>query len=528
MRDYRDRGFAEDHDSVAPLPEWERILALVATVLVLFFYTRSCPFPAGTYWDLVSARDFDINLGWTVMPEYLAYLVSQSSASLTGLKAIYHIVFFLLLGMMTVWVFRSREILPGLLLLAIFAFGMQPLLTLRQLLQLLFLAGFFTAFSGSFLKNAFGILIVPALAAAGAVGLNTWMLLVFVTCHALFRRGFQWTLVLCGLMGLLIFPESTTNAYTGLMPMASRFIFAEDQYLLWLLGGIFVVPNLLALPLIDEESFPTMIFYSLVTIASLLDPGYGPAFVLTGFFLLSRALHDMMPLSPNVRIVGVVLLAILVHLFLLYSPLGFKINTGIRLELGSELEPVLSGREATMKVRTSQLGELAWKGMLNLKLEDLALIQRLPHVIVKSRSGNFELEIPEWMIPGQKKPANKTDLEPVVDLPGKAPAESVEPDLPASAIVLDPPATTATSAGEGLVFQLPTSEELASSAEQRARELPPEDSSVTELPDQVVPPASQPSTVAEVGTNNGSADVTLHEVMPGSSTQPIEEQTLTY
>ncbi|HNV71416.1 MAG TPA: hypothetical protein PKO06_17060, partial [Candidatus Ozemobacteraceae bacterium] len=464
-----DRSLPEDHDSTMPLPEWERVFALVATVLVLFFYTRACPFPAGTYWDLVSARDFDINLGWTVMPEYLSFLVVQSPASLIGLKAIYHVVFFVLLGMMTVWVFRSREVMPGLLLLAIFAFGMQPLLTLRHLLQLLFLAGFFTAFSGVFLKNAFGVMIVPALAAAGAVGLNTWMLLVFVTCHALFRRGFQWTLVLCGLMGLLIFPESTTNAYTGLMPLAGRFMFAEDQYLLLLLGGIFLVPNLLALPMIDEESFPTMIFYALVTIASLLDPGYGPAFVLTGFFLLSRSLHEMDVLSQNVRIVGVILLAILIHLFLLYSPLGFKLNPTVRLELGAELEPVLHGREATMRVRTSQIGELAWKGMLNPKIEDLAMIQRFSHVIVKSHGGNFEMEVPDWMIPGKKLPEKAGEPSVPVDLPGKAPDAQVEPEAASLPTSVDVSESQNASRETGLVFEMPTSEELASSAMQRAQ-----------------------------------------------------------
>lgn len=466
----------DDNGSATLLPEWERVFALVATMLVLFFYTRACPFPSGTFWDLFSARDFDINLGWTVMPEFLAFSVVQSSASLLGLKAIYHIAFFVLLGFLVVWVFRSREILPGLLLLAVFAFGMQPLLSLRHVLQLLFLAGFFTAFSGTFLKNAFGIVIIPAMAAAGVIGLNTWMLLAFVTCHALFRRGFQWTLVLCGLMGLLIFPESTTNAYTGLFPLANRFMFPEDQHLMMLLGGIFLVPNLLALPMIDEESFPGMIFYALTTIAYLLDPGYGPAFVLAGFFLLTGSLNEMEPLSPNVRIVGAIILALVIHVFLLYSPMGFKLNPVVRQELGPELEPVLSGKEAVMKIRTCQIAELAWKGMLNPRIEDLALIQRLPFVIVKSKGGNFELEVPEWLPAGQTKTASDSAPLPV-DLPGKAPDAGFEPQpavvhppVPESAGSLTDTvnALTGASTSANPEFQMPSPEELAFSAAQRS------------------------------------------------------------
>ena len=76
--------------------EWNRIAALVATVAVLFFFTRSAPFPAQTFWDLTLARDFDLSLGWVFYPEAIALTIADSSASLLGLKAVFHIAYFLL------------------------------------------------------------------------------------------------------------------------------------------------------------------------------------------------------------------------------------------------------------------------------------------------------------------------------------------------------------------------------------------------------------------------------------------------
>jgi len=74
--------------------DWERVAALTATIILLFFYTRSCPFPAGTYWDLLTGRDFLPVNPWVLSPERISCIVAQSSASLTGLKALYHSVFF--------------------------------------------------------------------------------------------------------------------------------------------------------------------------------------------------------------------------------------------------------------------------------------------------------------------------------------------------------------------------------------------------------------------------------------------------
>lgn len=87
---------SEENTSGRPI-EWNRIAALVATIAVLFFFTRSAPFPASTYWDLALARDFDLQIGWVMLPETLALSIADSTASLLGLKAVYHIAFFAVL-----------------------------------------------------------------------------------------------------------------------------------------------------------------------------------------------------------------------------------------------------------------------------------------------------------------------------------------------------------------------------------------------------------------------------------------------
>lgn len=355
--------------------DWERVIVVAAAIFVLFFYTRACPFPAGTFWDLASARDFDLSPGWVMAPETIALWIAQSSASMLGLKAVYHLVFFFLSCIVGAWVFRSREILPGLLVLAIFTFGLQSALSLRWILQLLFMAGTIAMFEGDFLKGSFGWVLVPVTAAATAMGLNSWLLVALVASYAFVRWEFRLSLVLCALFGLLFFPEGAAGAFSNIFPLASHFPNPEEVTTQTWLAVMFLIPNLLALPLIEEEDLPLLIFYAGIGIFSLVAPAYLPAFILVGVVSLLKVLGDIEPLSLNVRLLGLILIGILVHVMLFLGPTGFRLNPAVQGEAGPALEPLVSTQIERKTIPAHELGELMWKGLVNPSLKELETIR---------------------------------------------------------------------------------------------------------------------------------------------------------
>jgi len=371
--------------------DWERIFAFLATLAVLFFYTRSCPFASGTYWDLLFAREFDLNIGWTLLPETIALNFAQSAVSLAGLKTLCHVMFFMLGCMLMLWIFRGREILPGLIVLGIFAFAMQPLLGLRALLQLLFTVGLLAILDGDLVRGRFGVVLIPITAAASALGLNSWILVTLVTCYALVRPGYRLTLILSALIGILIFPEGAASAVSYQTPLSLLYPHPDDQQLMSLLAGIFLVPNLIALSRISEEDFPMVIFYAITGFLALVNGAGMPLFIVTGVVLLLNALSEIEPLSLNTRLAGTVLLVVLVHMFLFLNPSGFGINPTVRGELGSEVDALLQGRVRSRVVTTHDLGELMWKGLLRMTPDDITALPHVPKLKIEEHNGVLEL-----------------------------------------------------------------------------------------------------------------------------------------
>ncbi|NLI78307.1 MAG: hypothetical protein GX442_17960 [Candidatus Riflebacteria bacterium] len=371
--------------------DWERIAILGATLVILFFYTRASPFPAGTYWDLLFARDFDLNIGWALLPEALSYTIVQTSASLIGLKTVYHIAYFLLCAIVAVWAFKGKEILPGIVVLGIFAFGLQPILTLRWTLQLLFLAGLISMFDGPYLKDVFGVALIPVTAAASALGLNSWLLLALIVVHVLVNDEFRLSLILCGLMGILFFPEGAASSVAH-APLSTLFQRPDDAKMLTLLGGIFLVPNLLALPRMGEEDLPSLIFYALTGILSLVDPSFIPCFILVGTFLIFLNLADIEPLSTGTRLVGILLLAVVLHVSLFLNPIGFSLNPTVRGELGSQLATLMTTNYEQRRIDVHEMGELAWKGLVQIDADDLPtlLAHRSWPITIQNKDGTME------------------------------------------------------------------------------------------------------------------------------------------
>lgn len=373
--------------------EWNRIAALVATVAVLFFFTRSAPFPACTFWDLTLARDFDLSIGWVFFPETIALTIADSSASLLGLKAVFHIAYFLLCCILCTWVFKSREILPGVLLLAVFSFSMQLFLSFRMLLQLIFVAGLLTMLDNNRMKNNFGIVLIPVTAAASGLSLNGWLLVALVACHAFYNSNYNYSLVLCALAGLLFFPEGAVTSVDMNSVLAWNYFPDADLKILYLLAGIFLLLNLATLGRLGHEDMPNLLFYAITGFIALANPPSLPVFILMGLTMLIKSFSDLEPLSLQYHLIGIIALTAIIHAFLFVNPFGFKLNPSIRGQLGKNLSPLLEGYVNEQVVFRHEIGELAWKGLISIQPGDLKPIsQNREWKISRNSSGDFELE----------------------------------------------------------------------------------------------------------------------------------------
>ncbi len=390
----------------API-EWNRIAALVATVAVLFFFTRSAPFPSQTFWDLTLARDFDLSLGMVFFPESIALTIADSSASLLGLKAVFHIAYFLLCCILCTWVFKSREILPGILFLAIFALSMQAFLSLRLLLTLIFVAGTITILDNDRLKNHFGVVLIPITAAASGLGLNCWLLVALIACHAFYNDKYSPTLALCALTGVLFFPEGAASAVDSGSVLAWNFMPETDMKIMYLLAGIFLLINLTMLGRLTHADIPNLFFYAVTGFMALVSPSALPVFVLMGLTLLLKCFQEIEPLPLNYHLLGIIALTAIVHLFLFVNPFGFKLNPTVRGQLGKNLSPLLEGYVDEQAVYNHEIGELAWKGLVAIRYDDL---QRIAFIkewkLRRSGRGDFELQ-PAGI--GKTEPAGAVD-----------------------------------------------------------------------------------------------------------------------
>jgi len=373
--------------------EWNRIAALVATVAVLFFFTRSAPFPACTFWDLTLARDFDLSVGWVFFPETIALSIADSSASLLGLKAVFHIVYFILCCILCTWVFKSREILPGVLLLAAFSLSMQLFLSFRMLLQLVFVAGLLTMLDDNRMKNNFGIILIPITAAASGLSLNSWLLVTLVACHAVYNNRYNYSLILCALTGLLFFPEGAATSVDMNSVLAWNYFPDADLKILYLLAGIFLLLNLATLGRLGHEDMPNLLFYALTGFIALANPPSLPVFILMGLTMLIKSLSDLEPLSLQYHLLGIIALTAIIHAFLFVNPFGFKLNPSIRGQLGKNLSPLLEGYIDEQVVFRHEIGELAWKGLVSIQPNDLKKIsENREWKISRNSTGDFDLQ----------------------------------------------------------------------------------------------------------------------------------------
>jgi hypothetical protein len=402
------------HDRPMPLfgdglenHDWARLIAIVAAVFLLFFYTRSCPFPAGMFWDLLSGRDFPASNQWIFSCERIAFSIAQSSAGLIGLKTVFHVLFFLICGTLTIWAFKGPESIPGIIVLGLFAFAIQPLLGMRDLLLLVFMGILFSSLDNNRFRHSYGLILIPFTAAASGLGLPAWLIPALVTCHVLWGENLSPSLILCSLLGLLVFIDPSLGNIFGTSSLSMKFPHPDDLQMLHTLAAIFLIPNLVALPLLGETQLPNLAFYCLLGIVTLITPIYAPLFIMTGALLLLSGLSQLSPLSLNLSLIGVLILVAVFHLFLFLNPFGFRINPSVRAELGGAVVPLLSGASSTLQIARHEVGELAWKGLIVLNEEHIQLLLQRKHLFVIQQHGQFDLT---GTAPEKATVASSTDI----------------------------------------------------------------------------------------------------------------------
>ena len=349
--------------------EWNRMATIVATIVVLFFFTRSAPFPASIFWELTVARDYDSAFSGVLFPETMALYVADSSVSLLGLKAIYHVAYFILCSLFCIWIFKNKEPLPGLVGLSVFAFSMQSFLNLRMLLTSIFILGILFILDNNLMRKKFGVIFIPIFAAASGLGLNSLLLLSLVMSHVLCNRENKLSIILCSVLGGLFFPEGLVASIDSDSIFNMNFISPADMEILYVLSGIYLVVSLFLLERLSSADLPNLIFYAITAFFALMVPATTPVFAMIGFFMVIKFFSDQKPLPLNFQMLGLLAITAMVYLYLFINPFGIKLNPSVRNQLGKDLAPLMEGYIDKMPIESHNLGELSWKGIIRYDQE---------------------------------------------------------------------------------------------------------------------------------------------------------------
>jgi hypothetical protein len=98
-------------------------------------------------------------------------------------------------------------------------------------------------------------------------------------------------------------------------------------------------------------------------------------------------------MSLNYQLGGIIVLTAIIHLFLFVNPFGFKLNPRVRGQLGKNLAPILEGYVNEQKIYNHELGEIAWKGLINLDTEDLQQVVKCRHwKLIRLGNGEFKAQ----------------------------------------------------------------------------------------------------------------------------------------
>ena len=386
------KGFAKAKPFVRETIEWNKLTTIIATIAVLFFFTRSAPFPSTTFWELTIARDF--NTGYNILyPETIALKIEDSSLSLLGLKAVYHILYFVICSLLSIWVFKNKEPLPGLIGLSIFAFTMQVFLNFRMLITLLFVICILFLLDQKLMYNKFGVIFMPIMAAASGLGLNTIILFSLIVCYTIFNPKNKMSLILCALLGGLFFPEGFVSSLDTESIFNWNFIPESEIRILYVLSSIFLLFNLISMGKITKQDLPIIVYYALTGFFALIWPTSIPVFITIGFFVLIKLFSDQAPLPLMYQMSGLLLITTMVYLYLFINPFGIKLNPSVKNQLGKDLAPLEEGFYDKMEIEKYNLGELAWKPIINYDQERiLSLFQKDKLILLKTSDGSYKIK----------------------------------------------------------------------------------------------------------------------------------------
>ncbi len=367
---------------------------IIATVVVLFFFTRSAPFPASTFWELAIARDFAPTSSSVLFPESITLLISDSSISLLGLKAIYHIIYFLICSVMCIWIFKNKEPLPGLVGLSLFAFTMQAYMNLRTLLTMIFILGLLSLFDSKMLRNKPGITFIPIIAAASWLGLNTMLLLSLIFCHILFNKEYKLTGIVFAASGGMLFPEGLWATLNSDSIFSWNFLPSSEMNILYVLAGIFLFVNILNMGRLKKSDLPNLVFYVITGFFALALPSTTAIFVAMGFFMSIKLFSDQKPLPIQFQMGGLLIITTMVYLYLFVNPFGIKLNPSVKNQLGKDLAPLMEDYVDRMPIETNNIGELVWKGLISYDQDKICQLL-LKNDLILIRTSNSELKIVE-------------------------------------------------------------------------------------------------------------------------------------
>ena len=177
--------------------------------------------------------------------------------------------------------------------------------------------------------------------------------------------------------------------------LAWQFTPEADMKVMYLLAGIFLLINLVMLGRLSHEDMPNLFFYAITGFLALLIPSSLPIFVLMGLTLLIKCFSEFEPMPLKYHLLGIVVLTVIVHLFLFVNPFGFKLNPSVRGQLGKNLAPLLEGYVDEQIILNHEIGELAWKGLVTIKPEDLKQIAAIKSwKLLRNGNGEFLLDPP--------------------------------------------------------------------------------------------------------------------------------------